>query len=504
MQEENTYPNPFSSFILRLVALVTLAVVTLALIAAWHTFLLAAPIIVQVLVILLLLAIVGALAYLAIDKGMDIRSKHLAERRRNELHSVHLHIQQSRIYSDERGNKPSLLTASGTVVNLPSGNYVQPVSAHYAPHIVHNYPKTPGTTVQEVSNVEAALPSPTVPTFAQLLQSGETRPHEVQSILGYTDGNPRRGDWDKLHSFFVVGLSGSGKSSTVAYFVALAVMHGARLLVIDPDAEEEQSITKRIAPLNFALLTPVVSSPQGVQRVLDIAQREIASPSNFPIVWIVDEFSTLMRDPEWASVAPQLAISIENYAQRGRKRNRTAIVLGQVAKATRTGGTELRDSMTATFVHRLPVKQARLVIDSDTASAAPTLADGEVLVQLANVAEPYKMQIPLTTLDDMDTVQSMMVGRSDSVLRRSSGILTPFPDRSTTSSMNAPRTDVNALENDVERMRTLILASGGKPSKRAILMEVYGVRPGGSPAWQEASQKYDAIIAEMEAEKEEA
>lgn len=500
--DENTYPtlNPFTSFIMRLVGNVAFIIVTLALIVAWHTFLSAAPIIIQVLLFLLAVVAVGAMIYLATDKYLDIRHKHRREIREQQRHEVQLHLMQTRIHADERGNKPSLITANGTVVNLPAGNYLQPVSQTYSPHITYHHPKGQETRIEEIPAHQSALPTPTVPTFAQLLSSGETRPHEVQSILGYTDGTPRRGDWDKLHSFFVVGISGSGKSSTVAYFVALAVMHGARLLVIDPDADEEQSITKRIAPLSFALLTPVVSSPAGVGRVLDIAAREIAQPSNFPIVWIVDEFSSIMRSSQWAGVAPGLATAIEDYAQRGRKRNRTAIVLGQVAKSTRTGGTELRSSMTATFVHRLPAQQARMVIDSDTAAAAPTLAIGEVMVQLQNAAESYRMTIPETTLNDMHTVKALMIGRSSS-------ILTPFSQRSDSvleRDEDTARNAMNAPENEVERVQALYLAGLPKPSKRAIIMEVWGVRPGGSLAWQEASRKYDSIVAEIEAEKEEA
>ena len=122
---------------------------------------------------------------------------------------------------------------------------------------------------------QLALPATTIPTFAQLLTNRQITPYEDASILGYTNGKPRTGEWAQLHSFMALGISGSGKSSTVAYYVALAVLHGARLLIIDPDAEEDDSLVQRLSALSFAFLCPPAVDAKSASRVLDIAEQEL-------------------------------------------------------------------------------------------------------------------------------------------------------------------------------------------------------------------------------------
>src|SRR5712672_1344777 len=183
------------------------------------------------------------------------------------------------------------------------------------------------------------------PTFADLVSTNKIIPGEETSILGYVDGEEKRDRWNKLYSFMVFGISGSGKSSTVAYYVALAVYHGARVFLIDPESEEDDSITKRLAPISHLFLVPVGATPTSARHVLAVAKQELDNPSDFPVIFIIDEFSTLMRKAdvkgdEWGELGPTLKELVEDYAQRGRKRNRVAIVIGQIAGASRTGGTE--------------------------------------------------------------------------------------------------------------------------------------------------------------------
>jgi hypothetical protein len=445
---------------------------------------------------LLLFVALGGCVYVFSLVWLALQARRQALRLERERHELERYLAFTRVPADEHGNRPTLIDiAEERLTYLPSGNFA-PLPPHtYAPRI--DYRGVPPAAAVGEAPRALQLPPPAIPTFAHLLHSGQIVPYEPESILGYSDGQPRRGPWVRLHSFFVVGISGSGKSSTVAYYAALAVLHGARLLLIDPDAEEDESISKRLAPLSFAWLSPVASTPQGAARVLDIAEKELEHPSDYPVLWIIDEFSTIMRSLKlgrpWATVAERLALSAENWAQRGRKRGRTTIVIGQIAKASRTGGTELRASMTATFIHRIPAQQARMVIDSDTANDAPNLDVGEVMVQLANAAEPYRMHIPYATRDDMHAVARLMRG--------SPAIQEPFTSHSTLIQMpersgveTDPETDTNAPLNIVERVRALYHQG---LSKRATIGEIWGARPGGTQAWQEASRIYDEIVAHL-------
>ncbi len=484
--------NPLAAMLLFFVGLVLLIVFAAALIVSWHEFVREAPAILIVLLIVAGLVLCGVLIVAGIYKGYLawLRVQHAREelasmkderRRAQDRHDVQKHLALTRLHADERGNRPVIYDPySGQVITLPSGNFVQNVSSHYAPHITY-----PGETrVTEEKNAPDQLPSPArIPTFSEQLQRRITAPHEPQSILGYTDGGPRLGQWDKLHSFFVCGGSGSGKSSTVSYYAALAVLHGARLLVIDPDAEEDDSITQRLAGLEFAFYAPVARDPQSAARIIALAERELESPGDYPLVWIVDEFTSIMRagemsDKGWGAIADRLAIALENYAQRGRKRRRTVIVIGQISKASRTGGTELRASMTATFVHRLHAQQARMLLDNSEAKLCPTLSVGEVMVLFNNATETYRMTIPYATPGDMREVASLMTPVSGSRFSSVSGRETPAPFQVIRNPETLLETeDETAWQAKVSRVREL--RSQGQ-NQRDIIWEVWGVTAGGS------------------------
>jgi hypothetical protein len=364
----------------------------------------------------------------------------------------------------------------------------------------NSYKMPVGTRVVEEKKPEHKLiGKPLIPTFRELLECGMIEAYEDESILGFTHGKEKRGMWDKLYSFMVLGISGSGKSSTVAYYTALSVLHGARLLLIDPDAEEEGSLTQRLGALINMLLTPVATNPKGVERILKIAEKELEHPSDYPLVFLVDEFSSIMRDEKWASVSQKLSSMLEGYAQRGRKRKRICIVLGQVGKASRTGGTELRSSMTATFIHRLPVQQARLVIDPDTAKECANLDTGEVIVLLSNSSMPYRMHIPQTQIDDMQEVLQLIAPISDRFTPSEIPSFIPeIPFQSVSKNeaemgMKQERnTDEIALQARVTQIEKLYK---NNVSQTKIIEEVYGVKPGGTQAYQVALKEYKYIVA---------
>jgi hypothetical protein len=371
-------------------------------------------------------------------------------------------------------------------------------------------------TINEAPPLELPEPnrvgeSALVPTFAELLSTHQIIPNELESILGYTDGEPRKGQWAMLHSFMALGLSGSGKSSTVAYYTGLAVLHGARLLIIDPDAEEEDSLTRRLEPLSFAFLCKPGTDPDTASTVLEVAEQELLSPGAYPVVWCVDEFSTIMRYgqkgmPGWGELADRLAVTVEDWAQRGRKRKRTVIAIGQVAKASRTGGTELRASMTATFVHRLPAQQARLVIDTNDANQAPRLDKGEVIVLLANSEETYRMHIPYTTPEDMHAVARLMQGSYSGQVA----------EPETPPALHIVKPSRNDLETELETASQAMidqraswqakvslvrdLWNAGRTQKQ-IIQQVWGMLPGASREYATARDEYNTILDVLRQER---
>jgi hypothetical protein len=504
-----------------------LVVLLTIIIAAWHTIVIASSVLVWVVFASGCMCLAGGSLWLLSKgfhaAGMTIYTmveKHQAIRHTNERHELDKHLAISRMPADALGNYPILLKSSEQALihamTFAPGN--SPVKQARIKEVTGTLAQLPAPGRDEIPG-KAASPFGTsvlVPTLAEQIEQQDTIPGEPESILGYAlDGGPRRGPWNKLHSFFVAGGSGSGKSSTVAYYAALAVLHNARLLLIDPDAAEEESITRRLSPLSPFLLAPVGNTPQSALRVVEIANQEMEEPGSYPIVLIVDEFSTIMRHGKlgglWSEAAQPIASCLEEYAQRGRKRNRTAIVIGQIAKASRTGGTELRASMTATFVHRIKPQQARLMLDPEEADQCEYLEPGEALVLLTNAVSTYRMRIPYADLSDMMLVAQLM--------RPTSG---RKPNRETSPALHVLRHDdddelvetcpqparnlvetspATAWEAKVARVRELRSQSR---TQKQILYQVWGVTPGGNAAYVQARDEYQQIVKLLNAEEMEA
>lgn len=260
--------------------------------------------------------------------------------------------------------------------------------------------------------IPAILIPPKTPTFAELLERGEINPTTETTIIGYSNGEPVYDKWSCFYSLMVFGTSGSGKSTTIAYLAALGIMHGARILLIDPEWEESESLYNKLRHVESQFLCPVGADPKSAMRVLMTAHQELEHPSDFPMILIIDEFTTLARKAqrkgdEWEDAAIEMMNVVEDYAQRCRKRNRMIITIGQVTKATRAGGTETRASFAALACHRLPKQQAGLILDVDSAKECQNLQCGELLLMRSNSAIAQRISIPFITPADMERIAGM-------------------------------------------------------------------------------------------------
>jgi hypothetical protein len=243
-----------------------------------------------------------------------------------------------------------------------------------------------------------------VPTLLDQLNNGTTAMNEVTSIIGYADGEALRGSLfarsgNLFDSLFAIGDQGFGKSSLGVLIACYTVLHGGKILVIDPDAEEPESLTRRLGNLSRFLMAPVASSPEQALHVVATARKAIESPSGKPVLLLVDEFSYLMRQLEnkgsrWNDSAIGIKDISEDYATRGRKRFCRIIAFGQIAKVERTGGSEFRDSCTLLAFH-LKRERAQQILEGDAADIASQLVAGEVVVVPRNAGgQAYKLALP--------------------------------------------------------------------------------------------------------------
>jgi hypothetical protein len=356
---------------------------------------------------------------------------------------------------------------------------------------------------------------PKVYALSEQLQASTTQINEETSIVGYVDDEPLRGklfddDGNMFDSVFVLGDPGFGKSTFATYLSALTVLHHGRLIVIDPDAEFGQSLSVRLGALSneIFLLCPIADTPEKAARAVNLARDEIESPSDYPVIWLIDEFSMIARQAtsgngKWAEVGKDLIDLTEDWATRGRKRRRRVVAFGQIPNRNRTGGTEFRDSCTVISFH-LKKKRAQMVLEEE-AEIAPYLGAGEVIVIPARSSESsYRMQLPYPDSDGLRMIAQTMAkmaseNSSDGSEYAKGSELEPLSNHTQIAleplSNRRPEPffvdHETAFKVKVRRMRDM--HNQGK-NQSQIIEAIYGVKKGGSPEYAKARDEYLSIM----------
>ena len=366
---------------------------------------------------------------------------------------------------------------------------------------------------EEVEEEEEPLQieGPKIPNLSEQLQSNGTQVNEDTSIVGYVEGEPLRGklfddDGNMVDSVFVFGDQGFGKSTFATYLAALTALHHGRLIVIDPDAEFGQSLSVRLGPLanEIFLLCPIADTPQKAAHAVSLARDELESPGDYPVLWLIDEFSMIARQAtsgtgKWSEVGKELIELTEDWATRGRKRRRRVVAFGQIPNAKRSGGTEFRDSTTVVCFH-LKKKRAQMILDEE-AEMAPDLGPGEVIVVPARSSESsYRMQLPMPDKDGLTRVARTMAkmaseAGSDGSEYTKDAALEPLSNRSRTELEPSPEPFLvdheTAFKIKVRRIRDM---RNQNKNQSQIIEAIYGVKKGGSPEYAKARDEYLSIM----------
>lgn len=426
-----------------------------ALDAAW------APVRAAVVNLAMLGVTVGSLAYLAVLAGLHAR-RVAVERR-----------------PDPRGLLPVRAADQAAAVAALQAWHVAQLAAAQRAHVPHSY--SPHIVFQNRQDGAAllpggeapALPAPAVPSFGALLDQGRVgrgRP----LLLGFDGGTGAavEGSWLDLYSCAVGGLSGSGKSWTACFLAAQAALYGSRIVLLDPHADNAESLAQRLAALAPCFVCDVASEPRAMLAAVNLVAEELerrkAGGRGAPWLFIADEFSALQR----GALAEPLAALVEALGQEGRKLQLYGMVCGQVWSGTRSGGTELRDSLASAYVHRLRPAQARMLTGLTSADLPADLislpAGAAYLLSTAGELRP--VVIPQMRPADIQRVAALLVEggasgglpRKDHAPAREAHVEAQWKD-------HAPQQDDQAR--DAEEARILAaLRSGKTPAEVASIL----------------------------------
>ena len=326
---------------------------------------------------------------------------------------------------------PAVLATYGQARVLDAQRPHVPHSLTYSPHWSNRQDTAAPLALAEG---EQAAPALVVPSFAQLLDTGRIGPGNPLLLGVDTEGAPIKGSWLDLFSVGIGGLSGSGKTWTGVYLLSQAVLLGARVALLDPHSGDSEGITQRLDPLASAgrYLCDPAGDPRTmlatVKLISDELERRKAGKvaSRQPWVIVADEFSALMR----GDLAGPLAALFEAIAQEGRKLGIYGLALGQSWTASRSGGTEVRDSLASCYIHRLRPTQARY-LSGLSADELPDdvleLPSGTAYL-LSTRGELQRLTIPQMTGADVVRVASLVA----------SGVASTGADVSPTSPLVPP------------------------------------------------------------------
>jgi len=254
-----------------------------------------------------------------------------------------------------------------------------------------------------------------VPSFASLLDSGKIGKGNPITLGFDEDGKPYETHWNGLYSSGIGGRQGSGKSWTAASIIAQSVLHGAKLVVCDIHAGDDESISNRIAPLSSTYLfdtadTPkkVITAIKNVDSIL-VARSDGRDKSRNVILLVFDEYTSTMR--RLGKDEEEVSNMLANIASEGRKFGVFALLIGHNWQSEATGGSAVRDNLTSTMVHNLRVSEARMLTGLTAASLPKdthALRPGEYYL-LPKSGDMVKIQTPRMTDSDIARVGQLLL-----------------------------------------------------------------------------------------------
>jgi hypothetical protein len=259
------------------------------------------------------------------------------------------------------------------------------------------------------------LPMLVQPPLARTLLAQGAVGGGEELLLGFdAEGRPIRRSWKQIKAVLILGLQGGGKTTTACWLLVQVILGGGRLALIDKHARsEEDSLYAKLRPLQGCFTCPVGDAPASALEVVRFVRsvfdaRLAGAPLSYPLLLVVDEFSAIMRqggtDGPWATVAETLAALLEDLNFEGRKHQCYAICIGQAANASRSGGTEVRDTFNTRIVHAMREKQAQMLSLTEQKQQIARLAAGQVYIDIEGPEEPFFAQIPYLTESDLQFV----------------------------------------------------------------------------------------------------
>lgn len=320
-------------------------------------------------------------------------------------------------------------------------------------------------------------------------------PSHDQLLIGMAADGPIYRGLEQLLHVGVLGSSGSGKStSQLALAVQIALIDGARLVVLDPEAATFQAL--RHSP---RLLLPFPDDGAGCLANLEALQAEMtmrrATLSSAgawdwleynreqggrmtPIFGFVDELATLAS---YADTEPLLL----DLARRGRKCGMYLVIASQTMKRADVGSTTIRQQLATKLLLRVgePAQGRALGLETSWCKQATEFSEPGLAVYAPTDGPPAVIRVPYVS---KSTAAHLLRGAT---MDTDPGLLAEPPSAACIA--GEPARTARTVVQDHAIIRRMHAAG---MSQNQIIELAFGVKKGGSEAYRQAREAYRRII----------
>lgn len=247
-----------------------------------------------------------------------------------------------------------------------------------------------------------------VPPLATLLDDGTLAPGKPL-IMGFSQGDPQYSLLNALKTLAVTGWQGSGKTVSIAYLVATAVLAYAGnilCIILDPHQRHEEGLSSYLAPLQQQGLIDIPNLFYWGKIWTDLNDRldrrlRGEEPSSPHVLVVADEMGNLLR----RDTNNLMVKFLDRATEETRKTEMTLVGCSHKWTARHfSGHADIRRCMNSLLIHRTKPSNAEMLLEDMDKSVKKQLKaisqPGEGLF-VRDYGEPVHIRMPFTRKEDM-------------------------------------------------------------------------------------------------------
>lgn len=312
-------------------------------------------------------------------------------------------------------------------------------------------------------------------------------------------------EWDNIGLCGLVGMSGSGKTSTIRFLLAQMALSGTGIILIDGHGRmnsQTQTLAQSCESLSGAYIVPAAITDEdiiaSIRLARDIAQARVDGKDNSRshIALVIDEYVSII-DRMDQSTADFVTATMLKFATEYRKTEVKAFIAAHNWTKDFINSAAIRRSMNAVLLHRVSPDTVPLFTRNPIIRRnAPDMRVGEAYIIQAG-ADPIKVYIPKILVDDLKAVSHRVIPFDEyTKLEEISHVVS--------RGVSAPQSENSHFLN-TDYSHDLLLkwykeikkcAQSGM-NKADTISTVWGVLPGSSKRYKTASRIYDYLKGKM-------